>query len=169
MAEADHSHPDSALGAGARLLITGLPSLPGHDAAGRSRVIMLWLKSRELHFHMAVHESSPRVYARPCGVGVLWLTDRSVPERRGRRPLGIMTGAGAQVPSEAMPARWAMAAASVRLAAPSLARMFDTWTLAVLAEMNSSAAMSRLLRPPATRRATSAPRPASPRTPRAPP
>jgi hypothetical protein len=58
---------------------------------------------------------------------------------------GILTGAGAQVPSVAMPAWWATAAASVRLAEPSLARMFDTWTLAVLTEMNSSAPMSRLL------------------------
>ena len=36
--------------------------------------------------------------------------------------------------------------------------MFDTWTLAVLAEMNRSAAMSRLVRPAATRRSTSSSR-----------
>src|SRR5215470_8608601 len=58
-----------------------------------------------------------------------------------------------------------MAAASVRLTALSLARMFDTWTLAVLAEMNSSAAMSRLLRPAATRRRTSISRAVRPRAP----
>ena len=34
--------------------------------------------------------------------------------------------------------RRAMAAASVRLPAPSLARMLDTWTLAVLPLMNSA-------------------------------
>src|SRR6202044_1490107 len=60
-----------------------------------------------------------------------------------------------------------MAAASVRLDALSLARMFDTWTLAVLAEMNSSAAISRLLRPAATSRSTSAPRGGRPRDPEA--
>ena len=42
-----------------------------------------------------------------------------------------------------------MAAASPRLATPSLPRMFETWTLAVLGEMNSSPAISRLLRPAA--------------------
>ena len=36
-----------------------------------------------------------------------------------------------------------LAAASPRLATPSLPRMLDTWTLAVLGEMNSSAAISR--------------------------
>ena len=35
-------------------------------------------------------------------------------------------------PSAAMPALWAMAAASVRLAASSLARIPGTWTLAAL-------------------------------------
>ena len=44
----------------------------------------------------------------------------------------------------------ALAAASPRLATLSLPRMLDTWTLAVLGEMNSSAAISRLLRPAAT-------------------
>src|SRR6202042_744949 len=52
-----------------------------------------------------------------------------------------------------------MAAASVRLAAPSLARMFDTWTLAVLGAMNSSAPISLLLRPATIRRSTYRPRP----------
>src|SRR5690242_7049606 len=47
------------------------------------------------------------------------------------------------------------AAASPRLVTPSLARMLDTCTLAVLAEMNSSLAISRLLRPAATSRRTS--------------
>src|SRR5262249_41456701 len=40
----------------------------------------------------------------------------------------------------------------------SLDMMLDTCTLAVLAEMNSSPAMSRLLRPMATRRSTSSSR-----------
>ena len=56
----------------------------------------------------------------------------------------------------------ALAAASPRLATPSLPRMFDTWTLAVLGEMNSSPAISRLLRPAATRRSTSSSRSVSP-------
>ena len=45
----------------------------------------------------------------------------------------------------------AIAAASVRLAAPSLARMFETCTLTVLDAMNSSAPISLLLCPAATR------------------
>jgi hypothetical protein len=40
-----------------------------------------------------------------------------------------------------------MAAASVRLDAPSLARMLDTCTLAVFGAMYSLAAISRLLLP----------------------
>src|SRR5436189_278438 len=40
------------------------------------------------------------------------------------------------------PSRWAMAAASVRLDAPSLAKMLDTCTLAVFGAMNSLAAIS---------------------------
>jgi hypothetical protein len=38
--------------------------------------------------------------------------------------------------------RCAAAAASPRLDTPTLARMFETWTLTVLAEMNSRAAIS---------------------------
>jgi hypothetical protein len=38
---------------------------------------------------------------------------------------------------------------------PSLARMLDTWTLAVLGEMDSSLAMCRWPRPAATSRSTS--------------
>ena len=53
------------------------------------------------------------------------------------------------------PSRWAMAAASVRLAAPSLAKMLDTCTLAVFGAMNSTEAISRLLRPAAISRSTS--------------
>jgi hypothetical protein len=48
-----------------------------------------------------------------------------------------------------------MAAASVRLAAPSLAKMLDTCTLAVFGAMNSTEAISRLLRPAAISRSTS--------------
>ncbi len=51
-----------------------------------------------------------------------------------------------------------MAAASPRLATLSLLKMLDTCTLAVLAEMNSSAAISRLLRPAATSCRTSSSR-----------
>jgi hypothetical protein len=51
--------------------------------------------------------------------------------------------------------RCAMAAASVRLAAPSLPRMFETCTLAVFGEMNSSLAISLLLLPVVSRRSTS--------------
>jgi len=48
-----------------------------------------------------------------------------------------------------------MAAASVRLAAPSLPRMFDTCTLAVFGAMKRTAAISRLLRPAAMSLSTS--------------
>ncbi|MGH3263660.1 MAG: hypothetical protein ACRDNS_16895, partial [Trebonia sp.] len=48
-----------------------------------------------------------------------------------------------------------MAAASVRLAAPSLARMFDTCTLAVFGVMNSSAPISRFDLPLTSRLSTS--------------
>ena len=48
-----------------------------------------------------------------------------------------------------------MAAASVRLAAPSLPKILDTCTLAVFGVMNSTAAISRLLRPAASSRSTS--------------
>src|ERR1700722_13300772 len=68
-----------------------------------------------------------------------------------------------------------MAAASPRLAAPRLARMLDTCTLAVLGAMNSAAAISRLLRPATSRRSTAVSRLVSParasagRPPRPPP
>ena len=55
-----------------------------------------------------------------------------------------------------------MAAASVRLAAPSLARMFETCTLAVLGAMKSSAPISLLLCPAASSRSTSSSRAVSP-------
>src|SRR5262249_27624303 len=45
--------------------------------------------------------------------------------------------------------------ASVRVETPSLARMLDTWTLAILGEIDSSLAMTRLPRPAATSRSTS--------------
>src|SRR6266702_1418727 len=48
-----------------------------------------------------------------------------------------------------------MAAASVRLAAPSLPKMLDTCTLAVFGAMNSTEAISLLLRPAAMSRRTS--------------
>ena len=56
-----------------------------------------------------------------------------------------------------------------RLATPSLPKMLDTWTLAVLGEINSSAAISRLLRPAATRRSTSSSRSVRPSSPPAAP
>jgi DNA-binding XRE family transcriptional regulator len=57
--------------------------------------------------------------------------------------------------AQAIPSRWAMAAASVRLLAPSLPRMFDTCTLAVFGAVNSATAISLLLRPAAISRSTS--------------
>jgi len=68
--------------------------------------------------------------------------------------------------------RWAVAAASPRVATPSLLRMLDTCTLAVFAEMNSSVAISLLLAPggdePAALRTSRAVRPSRFRSRRAP-
>jgi hypothetical protein len=64
--------------------------------------------------------------------------------------------------AQTRPRRCAVAAASPRLVTSSLARMLETCTLAVLAEMNSSPAISRLLRPSATSRSTSSSRGVSP-------
>ena len=56
----------------------------------------------------------------------------------------------------------AIAAASVRLAASSLPRMFDTWTPAVFSLMNSRSAIWRFVRPAATCERTSRSRAVSP-------
>ena len=53
------------------------------------------------------------------------------------------------------PAACAYAAASVRVSAPSLARMCETWTLAVFGEMNRRAAIPQFVAPAATRPSTS--------------
>src|SRR3954452_1170587 len=60
------------------------------------------------------------------------------------------------------PIRWATAAASTRPLTPSLARMFDTCTLAVFGLMNSALAIWPLDRPAATRSSTSRSRSVSP-------
>ena len=69
---------------------------------------------------------------------VTWLT---------RSPTGEPSG---ELESWSTPCRRAIAAASVRPAAPSLARMLETWTLTVLVLMNSWRPISPLLRPWAT-------------------
>ena len=51
----------------------------------------------------------------------------------------------------------AQAAIPTRLRTPSLAWMVDTWLLTVLSEMNSSAAISRLVQPRAVARTTEQP------------
>ena len=56
------------------------------------------------------------------------------------------------------PSRWAIAAASPRPAAPSLARILETWTLAVLGVMYSAWPICRFVRPAATNASTSASR-----------
>jgi hypothetical protein len=48
------------------------------------------------------------------------------------------------------PRRWAIAAASPRPATPSLARILETWMLAVFGVMNSAWPICRLVRPAAT-------------------
>jgi hypothetical protein len=54
-----------------------------------------------------------------------------------------------------MPSRWATAAASTRVWVPSLPRMLDTCTVAVLGLMKSASAIWRLVRPAATSASTS--------------
>ena len=61
-------------------------------------------------------------------------------------------------PPSSRPSRWAAAAASPRLAAPSLDMMFETCTLAVLGEMNSLPAIPALLIPAAISGSTSSSR-----------
>src|SRR5262249_34901671 len=58
---------------------------------------------------------------------------------------------------------WAIAAASTRPAAPSLARMLETWTLAVLGLMNNAWAVWRVVGPAATSAGTSPSRRGRPR------
>jgi hypothetical protein len=53
------------------------------------------------------------------------------------------------------PRRWATAAASPRVATPSLARMRETCRLAVFSVMNNSRPICRLVRPSATSDSTS--------------
>src|SRR5215217_3928347 len=53
------------------------------------------------------------------------------------------------------PSRWAIAAASPRPVTPSLARILETWTLAVLGVMNSAWPICRFVRPSATSASTS--------------
>ena len=53
------------------------------------------------------------------------------------------------------PRRWATAPASPRLLTSSLARIRETWTLAVFSLMNSSSPIWRFVRPAATRLSTS--------------
>jgi hypothetical protein len=55
-----------------------------------------------------------------------------------RRPPTSSTTIPAPASSQSRPRRWAIAAASTRPVAPSLARMLETWTLAVLGLMNNA-------------------------------
>jgi hypothetical protein len=74
------------------------------------------------------------------------------PLRRVRHGLD---GRPAPASGQSRPRRWAMAAASTRPAAPSLARMLETCTPTVLGLMNNAWAIWRLLRPAATSASTS--------------
>src|SRR5204862_5540853 len=124
-----------------------------------------------------VHGSSPSVVdlgarsVRPCCErrASLPSSDRAV-VRAARswiwrdEPLGERHGGTGQVGTApwSSPSRTATAAASVRVATPSLPRMFETWTPAVLSLMNSVSAMRRFVYPSATRARTSRSRPVSP-------
>ena len=61
---------------------------------------------------------------------------------------------GSRPTSPSRPRRWATAAASVRLRTSSLARIRETWTLAVFSAMKSESPISRFVRPSATRTRT---------------
>src|SRR6266545_6801703 len=63
--------------------------------------------------------------------------------------------ASGQDPGFTIPSRWAMVAASTRPRTPSLPRMLETCTVAVLGLMNSVSAIWRFVRPIATRASTS--------------
>ena len=80
--------------------------------------------------------------------GILAFRRRRSPRRRSRQ----------RRQSSSRPPVRATATASPRDAAPSLARMFDTCTLAVLVLMNRARPISPLERPSATRASTSASR-----------
>jgi len=71
-------------------------------------------------------------------------------------------GTGAGIYQDTRPCRAALAAASVRLAAPVLVRMLVTWWATVRRLMTSSSATSRLFLPSARSRRTSTSRWVSP-------
>src|SRR6266511_2174877 len=72
---------------------------------------------------------------------------------------GLLGAAGVdtsgQDPGLMIPSRWAMVAASTRPCTPSLPRMLETCTVAVLGLMNSVSAIWRLVRPSAISASTS--------------
>ncbi len=72
--------------------------------------------------------------------------DGRLGERRGvtgRRHARVTSPGRGQDPGSATtPSRWAIVAASTRLRTPSLARMLETWTVAVLGLMNRVSAIS---------------------------
>ena len=88
---------------------------------------------------------------------------RSAPTRRrgSARPAAEPGGGGGRPTS---PSRWAIAPASARFDAPSLSKMFEAWTLAVLRLMYRASAICWLDQPPAMRRRTSRSRSVSPRS-----
>ena len=81
------------------------------------------------------------------------ISDARLHELKGGAPLGVVGSAPAgrragrwrHVP--ASPSRWAIAPASVRFAAPSLSKMCEAWTLAVLRLMNRASAICWLVQP----------------------
>ena len=88
---------------------------------------------------------APRSAAR--GHGPLRAGSPSQPDRRVGAGIGRHCAAGRARPQSDRPTRTAMAAASTRLATPSLPRMFETWTPAVLSVMNSVSPIRRFERP----------------------
>jgi hypothetical protein len=91
------------------------------------------------------------------------------PSQDRLRPCGAALPQGAEQPSRgrthcrSSPRRWATAAASPRPATPSLARMLETWTLAVFSVMNNVSPICRLVRPSAINARTSVSRRVRPR------
>src|SRR4029079_12300233 len=93
--------------------------------------------------------------ARP--LGALRLQQRRRP-LEGRALQRVTPQAESSPLGDTIPSRNATAAASVRRLTPSLPRMFDTWTPAVLSLMNSVSAIGRLERPSARSASTSSSR-----------
>ena len=96
-------------------------------------------------------------YVRCCGLAATALRLVRAAARHIGRGLYVWRGPGLYFSAEgalSSPMRWAVVAASTRPATPSLARMWETCSPAVLTLMNRVSAICRLVSPAATSRST---------------